>query len=153
MPYPAGLPTFRLSPADALTCVSILRRVGDKASLDKRYIDAADYFLLATSTIFRSLPFASTAKSIRSVLRLPPPLSPSAPAAPDADLLLPPRSKAALCYLEAGEHERVETTMQLLPSGEEEAKDHFVRFCARLSNVAKGASSRFLLVVRLIFRH
>ncbi|GAA5891306.1 hypothetical protein JCM8208_002580 [Rhodotorula glutinis] len=116
----AGLPTFRLSPADALTCVSILRRVGDKASLDKRYIDAADYFLLATSTIFRSLPFASTAKSIR---------------------------KAALCYLEAGEHERVETTMQLLPSGEEEAKDHFVRFCARLSNVAKALATLKVMVV------
>ncbi|KPV73596.1 uncharacterized protein RHOBADRAFT_54798 [Rhodotorula graminis WP1] len=115
-----GLPTFRLSPADALTCVSILRRSGDKASVDKRYADAADSFLLATSTVFRSHPFSSTAKSIR---------------------------KAALCYLEAGEHERVETTMQLIPSGEEEAKDHFVRFCARLSNIAKALATLKVMVV------
>ncbi|GAA5922096.1 hypothetical protein JCM3775_003489 [Rhodotorula graminis] len=115
-----GLPTFRLSPANALTCVSILRRSGDKASLDKHYADAADSFLLATSTVFRSLPISSTAKSIR---------------------------KAALCYLEAGEHERVETTMQLIPSGEEEAKDHFVRFCARLSNIAKALATLKVMVV------
>ncbi|GAA5843074.1 hypothetical protein JCM9279_001851 [Rhodotorula babjevae] len=115
-----GLPTFRLSPADALTCVSILRRTGDKASLAQHYNAAAAYFLLTSSTVFRSLPFASTAKSIR---------------------------KAALCYLEAGEHERVETTMQLIPSDEEEAKDHFVRFCARLSNVNKALATLKVMVV------
>ncbi|TNY23315.1 hypothetical protein DMC30DRAFT_46308 [Rhodotorula diobovata] len=114
-----GLPTFRLSPAEALTGVTILRRLGDKASSGKRFSDAADWFLLATSSVFRSLPFTTTAKSIR---------------------------KAALCFLEVGQDARVEEVMQLVPSDQDEAKDCFLRFCACRGNVPKALATLKVMI-------
>ncbi|BGP50418.1 sporulation-specific protein 22 [Rhodotorula kratochvilovae] len=114
-----GLPNFRLSAVEAFSSVSWLRRFGDTASLDKRHADAAEWYLLATSSVFRSLPPESTAKTIR---------------------------KAALSFLYAEKHDRVEEVMRLVPSGSEQAKDYFMRFCARQHDVPKAIATLKVMV-------
>ncbi|GAA5825142.1 hypothetical protein JCM3770_000646, partial [Rhodotorula araucariae] len=114
-----GLPNFRLSAIQAFSAVSWIRRFGDQASLEKRHADAAEWYLLATSSAFCSLPPESTSKTIR---------------------------KTALSYLYAEQYDRVEEVMQLVPSEGEQAKDHFMLFCARQKNPPKAVATLKIMV-------
>ncbi|GJN92427.1 hypothetical protein Rhopal_005457-T1 [Rhodotorula paludigena] len=109
----AKYPNFRLSIAEAFTCATQLRRFGDKASQDKRHCEAAGWYFLSAHSVLSALPLDTHAKSIR---------------------------KAALCFVHAGMSDRVEEVMQCIRVEDEQAKDHFLRFCARLQEPTKGES-------------
>ncbi|GAA6000590.1 uncharacterized protein JCM10292_000499 [Rhodotorula paludigena] len=107
----AKYPNFRLSIAEAFTCATQLRRFGDKASQDKRHCEAAGWYFLSAHSVLSALPPDTHAKSIR---------------------------KAALCFVHAVMPDRVEEAMQCIRVEDEQAKDHFLRFCARLQEPTKA---------------
>ncbi|GAA5823191.1 hypothetical protein JCM11251_007519 [Rhodosporidiobolus azoricus] len=120
------VPTARLASTTSFLCVTYLWRQGDKAHNDGRYVEAADWFLLATHSAFGAVDPVVFAKTIR---------------------------KAALALIEARENARAEQVLQLPAAGGDYAKTHFVRFYnySMLNQTAKSSAALEAMATALDF--
>ncbi|GAA6029188.1 hypothetical protein JCM8097_001643 [Rhodosporidiobolus ruineniae] len=112
----SGFAGVKLPPSSAFVCVTYIWRQGDKAHQDRHFVDAAEWFLLASHELFSSIDPSVFAKSIR---------------------------KAALSLIEAKENTRAEQILQLPAAGADFAKTHFVRFynSCLIGETAKASSA------------
>lgn len=127
-----GNPTHRLDEPCAFTVATSIWRIAEKAEKEGRLSTAAAWYLLGVEPIFCKMGSLLQGKlarfaTIRRTRGAPLPCS-----SPNL------RRKSVLTYVQLGDTDAAQSVLQAPVLHDNYAKNHFVRFCAAVSNVEQG---------------
>ncbi|OSD05749.1 hypothetical protein PYCCODRAFT_1432287 [Trametes coccinea BRFM310] len=110
------LKEYELPGIPTTACLTLLWQFGDRHYHAKRWVDAADWFLIGTHSVFGSMSHISNAKCLR---------------------------KAALCYVQCGEHSQASATIRRCPP-----TDAATQYVALLIAAHQGLEDEAVTAVR-----